>query len=138
VIVLSNGDKWIIDDSEWKEAGIPYEEAKEGNLPITPVEDFIKAVCDYYTTDESHVDPRKWTNRYGGYWDANFDVFKEVFSDIAGHKIENPWSTVYEMPWGKIIVVFYIPDSGGYDCQYLVEIYDNREEYMKQVTFDEE
>lgn len=127
MITLSNGDKWIIDDSEWEAAGIPDEEANKGNIPGTSLQEFIEAVAN-----GSYL-PRKLTHDTfpDGYWDCNYNVFEEAFADIAMAQILNPWSKVYRMPWGHIYVVFSAVDSGGYDAETVVEKFESAEEYLK-------
>ena len=127
MITLSNGDKWIIDDSEWQDAKIPDEEAIKGNIPETSLQEFIEAVANgsclpcKLTYDEFPE----------GHWDCNYDVFEEAFADIAVAQILNPWSKAYRMPWGHIYVVFSAVDSGGYDARTVVEKFESAEKYRK-------
>ena len=127
MITLSNRDKWIIDDSEWQDAGIPDEEAVKGNIPETSLQEFIEAVAN------GGCLPRKLTYDEfpEGDWDCNYDVFEEAFADIAIAQISNPWSKVYKMPWGHIYVVFSVVDSGGYDAETVVEKFESVEGYLK-------
>lgn len=135
MIILSNGDKWIIDDSEWVDADIDYMEACKGNIPRTNVRDFVKKLCD----DDSHDIPRKLTHEFPeGYWDADFDPYKEVLGSIAVASILNPWSEVYCMPWGEVIVVYRKADGGGYDVMTATEVYKCPEDYFAAVILPKE
>lgn len=139
MITLSNGDRWIIDDSEWEDQDIEYEEACKGNIPETDVRDFVEKLCKSRSCDDNtheYFEPRKLTTEHfsDGYWDCNFDPFSEVFGSIAGTIISNPWSTVYVMPWNEVIVVFQRADSGGYDVETVVKVYDCFDTYFKQVV----
>jgi len=111
VIVLSNGDKWILNNSEWLDADISYEDVAIGKLPIMPIREFIEKLDAL----DGPVLARKWTDQYGGYWAANFNVYEEVFTDAASEIISNLWSKVYVMPWGHVYVVYQESDGGGYD-----------------------
>jgi len=148
MIILSDGSKWILDASEWKNAGIEYEEACKGNIPITDTKEFIKALCAYHSeeneTEESHPDapdfmlPRKLTagitSGSEGYWDANFNPLVEILGDVATKIISNPWSQVYEMPWGEVIVVYEGRDCGGYDTAVFTKVYNDFASYLSVVT----
>lgn len=141
MITLSNGDKWIIDELECN--GIDYREVRKGNIPETSIRSFIERLCKAhrYNSDIGDDDngyeyllPRKLTNKLsGGYWDCNFDVFAEVFGSVAEIKIANPWSNVYRMPWGKVIVVFKRPICG--ECDTTVKVYDCYEDYLNAVQY---
>lgn len=141
MIVLSNGDKWVLDDSEWKDAGIEYKEARKGNLPITDTRESIKILCAYYSKDD-HPDapdfmcPRKLTNEFGGYWDANYSALSEILGDVALRELNNDWSHVYEMSWGEVIVV-YEGSDGGYDAAVFTKTFNSYEEYHKAVSIKE-
>lgn len=140
MIILKNGDKWIIDEEETKD--LDYEEACKGNVPLTEIKDFIKKLCKAYEHDndcgDENVDPRKLTDRFeGGYWDCNFDVFKEVFGSVAVSVITNPWSTVYKMPWNDFIVVFAQADCGGYDVETAIKVYNCYADYLLDVTMNQ-
>lgn len=135
MIVLNNGDKWIIDDSEYE--NMDYVEACKGNVPLTEIKDFVERLCEAHKYDNDHrelLTPRKLTDRAGcQYWDANHDVFKEVLGSIANSVRSNPWSAIYEMPWGDIIVVFIQPDCGGYDVEVAVKVYTDYWDYFNAV-----
>ena len=136
MITLKNGDKWIIDDRELEaaeKAGISYEKACEGNLPETSVDDFVRELLD----DRSSCFPRKLTDWEGGYWDCNFDPYKEVLGSLAAHTLTTDFFTAYEMPSGEVLVVYKGADSGGYDVTTKVATFASREEYMKAVSFKE-
>lgn len=130
MITLSNGDKWITSDREWEDAGITDEEACKGNIPATTVREFIEKLCE----DNRWCDALKLTDRYGGYWDVNFDCLSEVLGDTAVGQLHIDMMDVYEMLWGHIYVVYYRPDSGGYDAERLVKRYDSAYDYKKEVT----
>lgn len=145
MITLSNGDKWVIDGSEWKDQGIPYEEACKGNIPETDVRDFVSRLCSYHNCeDEEYNDdfilPRKLTVRDSGkgYWDCNFNVFEEVLEHIAIASRSNPWSKIYKMEWGEVVVVFQRADSGGYDTEVVVKVYEGYEDYYEDVRLGED
>ena len=125
MLTLSNGDKWIISEDEYEEAGISYEDACKCLIPQTTHRQFIEQAA---TGD--WCDARKWTDFEGGYWDANFD-FREVFADAAERVIEAPWCQVYVMPWGTVYVTYFIPDSGGYDATLEIETYENFNKYKE-------
>lgn len=130
MIILSDGSKWVIDSSEWKDAGIPYEDAKKCKIPLTSKREFVRMLVE----PSSGFLPRKWTPETNGYWDCHFDV-SEVLEDIATRKVVTPWSRVYEMPWKEVIVMFEEADSGGYDVRTSVVAYLNYAEYLKAVAF---
>lgn len=134
MIILSNGDKWILDDSEWEDADISYEDATACKLPVMPIREFIEKLVAANESDGEYLLPRKWTSEFPeGYWDANFDVYEEVFTDASSRTITNGWSTVYVMPWGYVYVVYKDVDSGGYDAYTEVTKLENFEEYRKAV-----
>jgi len=137
MITLSNGDRWILGSSEWKDVGISYEDACKCKIPETSKREFVEKLCKYYSRGynekELNVEPRKWTNEFEGYWDGNFNVFSEVFGDLAIRTVSNPWSRVYEMPWGDVVVVYTDVDSGGYDAAWYIEVYKNLEDYNAAV-----
>jgi len=134
VIVLSNGDKWILDDSEWESANISYEDATACKLPVMPIREFIERIAAASEPDGEHLLPRKWTNAFDeGYWDANFNVYEEVFVSAASQIITNPWSKVYIMPWGHVYAVYQMVDSGGYDAYTEVTKLESFEEYKEMV-----
>ena len=132
MITLSDGDKWITDDSEWKAAGISYEEACKGNLPEITIREFIEKMYNDNENGGWKI-PEKLTDTNGSkHWSTNFEWTSAVLGDIAVRKSINPWSEVYEMPWGHVYVVFtkedlYEPGNG-------FERYDNVEDYMKECT----
>lgn len=148
MITLKNGDKWIIDGSEYD--GIDYKEACKGNIPKTGTRDFVEKLCKargYDNKNRAYIEPRKlvdcetykslvppWDGEPSGYWDCNFDVFNEVLGSVAVYTKSNPWSTIYEMPWGSIIVVFQRADCGGYDVEIAVRVYDCYSDYLKDVV----
>lgn len=133
MITLSNGDKWIIDDSEWKEAGIDYKEACKGNIPATDAREFIEKLIDESNDGGEYFLPRKLVDMNGsGYWNANFNPYKEVLGDTAVKAISNKWSVVYRMPWEDVIVVTV---GDGYDAVTLLTRFKNIEEYMSAVSF---
>jgi hypothetical protein len=132
MITLSNGDKWIIDESEVdgdSKGNMPKTCEEVCNLPETPIREFIEKLI----SDEYYV-PRKLTSEFGGYWNCNFDSLKEILSDVAVKILQNDFSKVYEMPWMEVLVVYKCADSGGYDVTTKVARFANREEYMKAVT----
>ena len=134
MITLKNGDKWILDDLEIK--GLDYAEACKGNVPSTEVKDFIEKLCKNCRHDNNKSElmlPRKLTKEFDGYWDCNFNPFDEVFGSVAKSVKYNPWSTVYEMPWGDVIVVFTQPDCGGYDVETVVKVYSDYWVYFDAV-----
>lgn len=134
MIILENGDKWIIDDEEID--NLDYEKACKGNVSLTSLEHFIERLCEAKRYDNQNGElllPRKLTDQLGGYWDCNFDVFKEVLGSVAISVLSNPWSTVYKMPWNDIIVVFTQPD-GGCDVETAVKKYSCYTEYLLAVT----
>ena len=134
MIILSNGDKWIIDDSEWEEAGIEYEEACKGNIPVTTVEDFVDKLIN---GDVGLMIPRKLTDYFPeGYWDGNLDAKIEVLRDAAVKTITNEWSYVHEMPWGHVIVAARAESEDG-EGEYISSLtkFENVEDYMRAVTF---
>ena len=131
MITLSNGDKWVIDDKEWKDANIPYEEAIKGNIPETSVREFVEELFD---NQDDLILPRKLTIDAGaGYWNANFSI-SEVLDDVSVRKIENDWSSVYEMPWGHVYIVYEQSDGGGYDVEIGLKRFESAEEYTKEVS----
>jgi hypothetical protein len=132
MITLSNGDMWIIDDSEWEKAGISYEDTCPKKIPKTSIRKFIERL---YTAQEKgeYLNPQKWMTKFGGSWDCNFSVYREVFGDAARDIIENAWSTVYIMRWGHVYVVFQSDDLGGYDVCTMLERFENLEEYKNAV-----
>jgi len=132
MITLSNGDRWIIDDKEWEDANIPYEEAIKGNIPETSAREFIE---ELFNNQDDLLLPRKLTDWEGGYWDCNFFV-GAVLDDVAVRKVANSWSSVYEMPWGHVYIMYDQADSGGYDVEMGFEKFENVDEYMKKVSFD--
>jgi len=134
MIVLSNGDKWILDDSEWENVGISYEDATSCKLPIMLIREFIERFTAANESDDESLLPRKWTDAFKeGYWDCNFSVYEEVFVDAASRIINTPWSKVYIMPWGCVYVVYQMVDSGGYDAYTEVTELESFEEYKETV-----
>ena len=134
MIVLSNGDKWILDDSEWEAAGISYEDATACKLPIMTPRRFIEKLVAANEPGGKYLLPRKWTNAFPeGYWDCNFDPYKEVFTDAAIRTITNDWSTVYVMRWGHIYVIYQKADSGGYDVCTGIAKFESFEAYTKAI-----
>lgn len=100
---------------------------QKGNLPETPLEDFIKELLH---PDEDHYRlPRKLTGAMGGHWGCNFNPYKEVFAALAIRSIKNDWSNVYEMPSGEVHVVYEAGD--GYETATKVTSFDNMVKYMK-------
>ncbi|HLD91013.1 MAG TPA: hypothetical protein VI911_08385 [Patescibacteria group bacterium] len=129
MIVLPNGDKWILDDSEWKDAGISYEDACACKLPIMSNEEFINELINPTNNNpfEGLKLPRKWTTEFNGYWDCNFSVF-EIFDALCTKKITTPWLLLYVMPWGKVLVVYTeVNDCGEAETGYMM--YNSMEEY---------
>lgn len=132
MIILENGDKWIIDDEELD--NLDYDEACKGNVPFTDIKDFVERVCENHRHDNKNkglLTPRKLTfteDEEGGYWDCNFDVFKEVLGSVAVAVISNPWSTVYKMPWNDVIVVF--TQSAGCDAETVTKKYNCYTNYL--------
>ena len=136
MITLPNGNKWIIDDLEIKD--LNYAEACKGNVPETEIKNFVERLCKAFRHDDKDgksecLLPRKLTEKFDGYWDCNFDVFKEVLGSIAKSVKSNPWSVVYEMPWDSIVVVFEQADCGGYDAETAVKVYSDYWEYFNAV-----
>lgn len=121
MITLPNGDKWIIDDREYK--GVSNRKRRNGQLPETSIRDFIEELID----PQNHCLPRKLTKDFGGYWDCNFAPYSEILGAIAIKKIKNAFSEVYEMPWGDILV-------NCLDAYSAIARFSNREEYTKAVT----
>jgi len=153
MITLSNGDKWILGEFEWEDAGIDYKEASKGNLPEMEPRRFVKILCDHRNYEREHRDlnkpdedeyefkgkfitPRKLSFEHfpDGYWDCNYSVISEVLGDLATKHFSNLWSEVYVMPWGEVLVVFEGADCGGYDVTSFIEVYANFDEYLKVVT----
>ena len=133
MIELSNGDKWILDDSEHKD--IPYKEAIKGNIPLMKKREFIDQICNSVNDKcEVYYIPRKLTTQMNGYWDANFDVFAEVFGDIAIKTKKLPWADIYIMPWDEVIVVYTTVDCGGYDACNGIAKYKDYDEYLEITT----
>lgn len=134
MIILENGDKWIIDAKEIKD--MDYTEATQGKVPLTNLEHFVERLCEAYRYDNQNREsllPRKLTGteeEERGYWDANFDVFSEVLGSVATITTSNPWSKVYKMPWNDVIVVFVQADGGGYDVERAVKRYDCYTDYL--------
>jgi hypothetical protein len=123
MLILPNGDKWVLDDSEWKDAGISYEDACACKLPIMSNEEFINALI----SPGGFKLPRKWTTEFNGYWDGNFSVF-EIFDALCTKKITTPGLLLYVMPWGKVLVVYTeVNDCGEAETGYMV--YNSMEEY---------
>ncbi len=141
MIILKDGSKWIIDEEEYQ--GQSEDRKKKGRLPITATRKFVErlvAASDGEANADDEIEteyfsPRKWTSNMGGYWDANFDAFKEILSDVAIRKLENPWSNVYEMPWGAIIVTYKKEDSGGFDVAEYTKTFENYGAYVKKVKW---
>jgi hypothetical protein len=106
MITLPNGDKWILDDEEIK--NIPYERAKQGYVPATTIEDFLDKLLN--PQPEDCFLPRKLTEKFGGYWDCNFNVHYEVLSAIAINITRTDFLTACEMADGKVYVIFTAPD----------------------------
>ncbi len=137
MIILSNGDYWILDDSEWKDAGISYEDATACKIPLMPIRKFIEKLVAANESEDEYLLPRKWTNEFPeGYWDCNFDVYDEVFADAAVQTIINDWSTVYIMPWQHVYVVYKDVDSGGYDACTKVTKLESVDMYIKAALHD--
>lgn len=136
MIILSNGDKWILDDSEWEGAGIPYDDAKDCKLPIMSIREFIEKLVVANESDDAYFIPRKWTEFMGGYWDANFDPYGEVFADAAIQTVTNDWSKVYVMPWGHVYVIYKDVDSGGSDACTKVTKLESVHIYIKAALQD--
>ena len=133
MIKLSNGDHWILDDSEWENADIPYEDATARKIPTMSVREFIEKLAASHKEESVGLLPRKWTNEFPeGYWDGNFDVYEEVFTDTAVHKITNPWSKVYIMPWKHIYVIYQKADIGGYDVCTGINKFDSLADYVRE------
>lgn len=139
MIILRNGDRWIIDAEEI--SNLEYTEACQGKVPLTSSEYFIERLCEAYRYDNQNHElllPRKLTgvreNR--GYWDANFDVFSEVFGSVATTTTSNPWSKVYKMPWNDVIVVFMQSD-GGCGVERAVKKYNCYTDYLLDVTMNQ-
>lgn len=139
MITLSNGDKWVIDNSEWQDAGIDYEEACKGNIPETDKRKFVERLCAYHkrgSESDEYLLPKKliFDKTFpDGYWDFNFDVFSEVFGDLATRKFSTPWCDVYTMPWAKVLVLYYVSDEDGYNSTAYVEVYDDFDQYTTAV-----
>lgn len=134
MIILSNGDKWVLDDSEWEDRGISYEDATACKIPLMPVREFIEKLAAANESDDEYLIPGKWTNAFPeGYWDANFNVYEEVFMDASAWTIDNDWSTVYVMPWDHVYVIYQKADSGGYDVCTGIAKFENITEYQKAV-----
>jgi hypothetical protein len=135
MITLSNGDKWIIDDSEVEGRDEPQSFEEAGNLPETTAREFIDQLVDrkVYTSPQKLVRGHEGCENYG-YWDYNSNPYVEILSDVAVKTIKNDFSAVHEMPWGEVLVAYRDVDSGGYDSCIKVARFANREEYMKSVT----
>lgn len=139
MIVLENGDKWIIDTSEIRDAD--YLEACKGNLPLTEIKDFVERLCKSYNCDNDredrgveHLTPCKLTDLFAeGYWDSDFDAFGEILGSVALSAITHPWARVYRMPWNTVIVVFIRADSGGYDIEIATKTYDSYDCYLESI-----
>ncbi len=131
MITLSNGDRWIVDDSEWIDLDIPYGDACACRIPETTIKEFVEKIEESLNNDDVYL-PRKWTAEYGGYWDCNLDI-EEVFKDVAVRTIPNKWSTVFIMPWGAVYVVYTTTDSGGYDACAGIVSFTDLGEYKKAV-----
>lgn len=132
MIILSNGDKWILDDSEWEDTDISYEDATACKLPVMSIREFIEKLAAANKSDDEYLLPRKWTNAFPeGYWDCNFNVYEEVFTSAASKIITNPWSKVYIMPWGHVYVVYQAIDDDGCDSYIEVTKLESFEEYRR-------
>lgn len=128
MITLKDGTKWILDDAEWEDAGISYEDAIKGKIPETTYEDFIDAIVAASKENEFCL-PRKLTTEDDGYWDCNFSV-TEVFDSVCVKSFETPWNVVYFMPWGKIYVEYIaLSCCGEATCSYAV--YNSEDEFTQ-------
>jgi len=122
MIFLSDINEWVINAKE----------VRKHKLPLADKWAFVEMLME-----EIHGEtPRKWTPFTGGYWDANFDVLSEMLGDIAVRVLTNPWSQVYEMPWGEVIIVFTRVDCGGYDAEIGIVTCPSYDEYLKAVSWE--
>lgn len=138
MITLSNGSKWILNDSEWadKDVGISYEEACKGNIPAMDIKGFIEKLISGGKYKGRYLDPAKLISMDGmGYWDSDLDPHREVFEDVAVKSVSNKCFTAYEMPWGNIIMVAYNKSDEDENHEYVESMvrFKNKEEYMKAV-----
>jgi hypothetical protein len=125
MITLPNGDKWIIDDSEWQNAGIAHAQAILGNIPATTYDDFLAKLLS------DDVLPRKLTDWHGGYWDCNFDAYREVLGALANRRASTDAFDAYEYG-GKVYVVYTEADVG--DSITCVQVFDSVSEYDAAVN----
>lgn len=154
MIKLPNGDFWITNDTE--EYGvidealvsdkhyhdnyknlIDREYIEKNKLYNTDYQKFIETILDSYIKKDSHsITPRKLVKTkmvnqnheeyLSGYWDANFDAYDEIFSQI-GRKVLKYCKgdvTVYESPWGTVYVR-WLAAPDGYDSEISFMKFDN-------------
>ena len=138
MITLPNGDKWILDDKEWESLNIPYEDVIACKIPEMSYETFIDRLTQSVLDKDSedlNIIPRKHSIFLGGgFWDANFDAFEEVFPAIAVRKRSYPWCSVYAMPWGKTYVVYTQMDKESGEAITAVTVYANLDDYRVLVS----
>jgi hypothetical protein len=133
VIVLLDGNKWILDASEWKSNDISYEDACACKIPIMSYREFVEEIVEATNSSNKFLIPRKHTITKSfpkGYWDANFGVFDEVFPAIASCTNILPWAKVFEMPWGVVYVLYFTANCCG-EAEIHVKAYKNIKEYLK-------
>lgn len=128
MIILPNGDKWIIDDRELN--GLSDEDISNGKIPITSIENFINDLV------KGDCLPRKLVNEegWGNCWDCNFDPYKEVLEGFAVRSVTTEFMTAYDLVNGKVAVV-YITSNGSTSSK-KIKLYENSEEYMRAVSID--
>ncbi len=127
MLILPNGDKWIVDNKEWQDAGISYSDACKCKIPETSYEEFIAdMLSNKRYIPHKHTITKTFPN---GYWDANFDPFSEVFEALAVVKRRLPWSNVFILPNKKVYVVYMGVESNEEECGYEVKVYNNVDEY---------
>lgn len=124
MITLSNGDRWIIDESELTsdDNGVP------NKLKEISAREFVEKLLS------NEFFPRKLVNHEDfdeGYWCANFDAHKEVLGTIAVWTKNLEFCVVHEMPWGEVIVVYL---KGDYSVEKGFKAFHDKKAYMDAVS----
>jgi hypothetical protein len=107
MIELPNGDLWILDEKEVEDQTARYEDVMKNPkkyFPLTTPKEFIHT----YVESDRYFLPRKFTEEFGGFFDANFSI-EEVFEAVSITNYEFYGTHIYLLNWGEVLVYYHHP-----------------------------